>query len=287
MKKTVLTLFVAVLVLGTITPIVTIMKKRALVAILFIILIVSLAACADPELNNEAKQAYEQVLDQYRKVAEMSYEEYQDRKDEFPLVCEQAMSDYHIMGHLFYGYYDLNGDGLDELLIGSDVEQEEMQMDETDIIVYHDSKVFSVLPDDFRRVDKTVDVAGLPTTAICGPGVYKKNMIFVKTYSGPYKRYPDDPSSSFTFHDSQIYYFRLNKEGDSLEVTKYQCAHDEYFQEYKMGVFGVTNYDTIVYGELENGFKNIPPDEYVRYPVWEYYGETEIPYEVLIEKAKE
>lgn len=134
MKKTVLTLFVAVLVLGTITPIVTIMKKRALVATLFIILIVSLAACADPELNNEAKQAYEQVLDQYRKVAEMSYEEYQDRKDEFPLVCERAMSDYHIMGHLFYGYYDLNGDGLDELLIGSFRDRGElMAMAEVDI----------------------------------------------------------------------------------------------------------------------------------------------------------
>lgn len=229
------------------------MINRITVAILFILSIVSLAACADPELNNEAKQAYEKVLDQYREVAEMSFEEYQNRKDEFPLVCELAINDYHYMGHIFYGYYDLNGDGLDELLIGSDYEQEEiMNVTEEDILVYHDGQVYSVIDERFKTLKNIQEYSSMS-----GPGVYKsgpggyKNMVYVSTS---------------TKEGSDVLIYKLDKEGKELILKKhYHCENGHYYK----------------------NNKEILEDYYPRFRPREHFTERDIPYEVLIEKAKE
>lgn len=232
------------------------MKKRVLAAILFFLLLVSLTACTNPELNDEAKQAYEQVLDQYREVAELSYEDYQTRKDEFPYVCEMAMIYYHLKtGNLFYGYYDLNGDGLYELLIGSDHECEEiMDVTEVDIFAYNDGQIYSVLDERFKRLEDDQKYSYM-----MGPGVYKKglggygNMVYV---------------SQDTEEGKDIFLFELDRGGNELILKKHYC----FIFETRRGYIG-----------------NIRiPEAFCPYGrPWEYFDERDIPYEVLIERIEE
>ena len=167
-----------------------------------------------------------------------------------------------------------------------------MAMAEVDILVYHNGEVYSVLPDDFRKVDETDGITGVPVTSILGPGIYKdendykKDMVFVQKSSSPYKVYPDDPSSGYTYYESQSYFFRLNEEGDSLEVMKYQYQQGDGYYEYNLQ--GAIGYDSLVSGDFDNGFREIYPYEYVVNPhVWEYYDERDVHYEKLIEKNKE
>lgn len=232
------------------------MNKRVSAAILFFLLIASLTACTNPELNDETKQAYEQVLDQYREAAELSYEEYQARKDEFPLVCEMAMYDYHLKtGHLFYGYYDLNGDGIDELLIGSDHECEEiMNVTEVDIFAYYDGQIYSVIDERFKNLEDVQKYSYM-----MGPGVYK---------SGP------------GGYGNKVYVSQNTEEGQDIFLYELDSGYKELILKRHYRFIFETRRCYI-------GNIRIPEAFCLNGLPWEYFDERDIPYEVLIEKIEE
>lgn len=251
--------------------------KRSSIAFVITMLIATLASCAVPSQNNEAKQAYEKVLEQYKEASRLTYEEYLQREEEFPYVCEIAMRDYYTsMGGLSYGYFDLNGDGLDELIIGSDREREEiMSMTEVDIFVYHDGQVYSVIDNQFKTVNDSDEY--YPSMPVSGPGIYKKNTIYIKRYEDPYK-IPGDPS--LHYHKSEIFLFELNEEGEALEMTKCQISEDDHYYQYDLNV--KPSYDEFIKGFSVDSLREISFEEFMGFVPWEYFTEEDIPYKALI-----
>ena len=110
-------------------------------------------------MNAEPKKAFEAVLQEYKQANEMGFFEYYSSKENFKYVSPRAMmlvSDGSSYGfrprNLYYDYYDLNYDGIDELLIGFRLEGEEGKYFSTeDIFVYIKGEVKSVYEGSWLR----------------------------------------------------------------------------------------------------------------------------------------
>ncbi len=238
----------------------SIAKNRIAVILAVMILIVALTACVNTpepneisnkeELNDKAKLAYSEVLDQYKDAAELSWKEYKQKKDEYPLVCSQAMNNYTGSGYLYYAYYDLNGDGLDELMIGSDWDVHGYDPVTSDIFVYNDGQMYSVLDSRFKDADEFA--------TIYDPTVYRNNVIRI---------------GITTDYSEETWFLKLNDEGTSLETVDYlNYKEGKYYQGRKT----ITEQE---YRYFRNQFKDYDSN-------FEGHEENDIPYLVLISNVE-
>ena len=110
-------------------------------------------------MNEEPKKAFEAVLEEYKLANEMGFFEYYSSREDFKYVSPRAMmlmaERYNGFPNLYYDYYDLNYDGIDELLIGFRLTAEEGKYFSTeDVLVYINDEVKSVFDDSWLRVDE-------------------------------------------------------------------------------------------------------------------------------------
>ena len=75
------------------------------------------------EVSQSNDKAYDVVLNEYRDICSMTRDEYdsQYKENDYPYVNQLMMRYYHIYGgmQIVYTFYDIDGNGVDELLIGN------------------------------------------------------------------------------------------------------------------------------------------------------------------------
>lgn len=244
-------------------------KKGLSMAVVFIMIIAVFTACTDTssqtdtinkeDLNDQAKQAYSEVLLQYEDAAKLSWDEYGQQMDDFPLVCARAMMNYSGSGYLYYSYYDLNDDGLVELLIGSDWDVHGYDPVTSDIFVYDGVEIHSVIDSKFKSVDDDSNVYD--------PTIYKNNVIC---------------AGITTDSREETWFFKLSEDGKELETVdnirvdaetsgKGKCEELKYYQSNKK----ITEQEYI---QLKYQFKEYDPQ-------FDEPEEDDIPYTVLIRKS--
>lgn len=253
-------------------------EKRITILIVLVVMMLAsvLSACANTsnttektsieELNDDAKQAYSEVLSQYEDAAALTWEEYNQKKDEYPLVCSQAMSNYAGSGQLYYAYYDLNGDGLDELLIGSDWDVQGYDPVTSDVFVYCDGQMFSVLDSRFKNTDESMTVYD--------PVVYRNNVICagITTDESNNEEYSEEQLESIGYIPGvkeETWFFKLDEEGKVLETVDYIKAENGKFYQ---GEQEITEQE---YKQLRDQLDDYDPN-------FEGHEEEDVPFEVLI-----
>lgn len=245
-------------------------KKRVAAVLVVLLIITALAACSgssDKEAgeisNAKAKAAYSEVLAQYRGAAAMPWEEYTQRKADFPLVSERAIRNYPGGGYLLCAYYDINHDGLDELLIASnyDIPDRDMPLTAVDVFVYNNGNVYSVMadklgPDEEKQILYT-------------PEIHKNGIIAIDVRTGYYEAINVDGILSPCWHKKETWFYKLDENEESLETVDYLLSED---------------------GKYYHGEDEIDVAEYLgirREEHFDYYDTYDIPYEPLIEDSQE
>lgn len=207
-------------------------KKGKLKKLIVVVLLIALclAACTHiyTEKKNEApKAAYEKVLNEYRKAKSMGYKGYVESADEFNYVSEKALtyaSAYGAEGfdmetgpdRLFYAYYDLNGDGIYELLIGATYEGEFFSVE--DIFIYENGEAESVYPGewkeykDYSAVKEKYEAVSEELSAF---EIVVDSPIYV--YAG--NKICVELNEIGTVNTVKKSWYKLNKDGSGLEKT--------------------------------------------------------------------
>lgn len=242
------------------------MTKKCVAAILTLMMIITaLAACSNTkeDQNSEVQQAYSEVLAQYTEAATIPWEEYTQRKADFPLVSERAIRNYPGGGYLLYAYYDINNDGLEELLIASnyDIPDEDMPLTAVDVFVYNNGQVHSVLadklgPDEEKQILYQAEI-------------HKNGSIAVDVRTGYYEAVNVDGILSPCWHKKETWFYKLDESGESLETVDYLLSEDEKYYH------GEDEIDVAEY-------LGIRQEEH-----FDYYDTYDIPYEPLIEDSQE
>ena len=204
-------------------------------------------------INKSAKQAYSEVLKQYREVSEFSSEEYAKKAKAFPLVCSRAIQSYSDGAKLYYAFHDLNGDGLEELLIGSWKDTVDEFMWVQDILVYSDGQIHSVLDGLVEPENEhvTVDPAM----------VFEDKTVRILAHTNPRSKFIFDGTiSEIEWSKEEGWYFKLNKEGTGLELTYHlTCENEIWHQKCYCGIQEIS-YDEWL--TLHRGYDNLSDISY-------------------------
>lgn len=209
------------------------------------------------EINAEALAAYETVMSQYKSAAELiSFKEFLSQEGNFPDVASRVMSRCYSVNYecfIYYCFYDLNEDGISELLIASDWDGVGHEPEINDIFVYDEisQEVKSLFKREWKVFDQDISY---------GCQFFSDNTFEIG------QTYMDE--EDYRDITTKYGYYKLNEDGTELtELHLLSQQWDNYRVNGKK-----TDKDS--YFKIQNSYRelNSNPEE---------WNEDDIPYEVL------
>ena len=210
------------------------------------------------EINYEALTAYETVMSQYRSAAGLiSFKEFLSQEENFPDVASRVMSRCYSVNYecfIYYCFYDLNDDGISELLIASDWDGAGHEPEINDIFVY--DKKSKAVKSLFKKEWKAFD-----------RGISYGCQFFTDDTFEICLTYMDE--ADYRDITTKYLYYKMNDKGTELtELHSLSQQWDKYWVNDK-------KIDKDSYFEIQNSYRELSSNP-------EEWDEYDIPYEVLV-----